>query len=187
MRKNALLVTQNEEELRLLPGCLQHQYNIIIAGNKEEMLQVIETEHVDLVICSIDLLRATGATAPDTSADLNHRLYDVICTNLHNNNLNVSLLAKSLNMSRATLYRSIKSLNGITPNTLIKHARLKRAAELLASGNYKVFEIAKMVGFSSQNSFGRSFAKQFKVTPTEYQRTRDIGFRNIGRKTLKVD
>jgi AraC-like DNA-binding protein len=170
MRKNALLVTQNKEELCLLPGCLQHLYNIVTVRNREEMLQVIETEPVHLVICSIDLLRGIGTVAPDTPADFNHRLYDVIGANLHNNNLNVSLLAKSMNMSRATLYRSIKSLNGITPNTLIKHTRLKRAAELLASGNYKIFEIAKMVGFNSQNSFGKSFAKQFKVTPTEYQR-----------------
>ena len=185
MRKNALLVTQNKEELHLLPGCLQHLYNVLTAGNREEMLRVIETEAVHLVICSADLLGAAGTTASDTSPDFNHRLYDVICTNLHNNNLNVSLLAKSMNMSRATLYRSIKSLNGITPNTLIKRTRLKRAAELLASGNYKIFEIAKMVGFNSQNSFGRSFAKQFKVTPTEYQRTRDTDFANFGGKSFK--
>jgi AraC-like DNA-binding protein len=184
MRKNALLVTQNKDELRLLPGCLQHLYNILIACNSEEMLQVIKTEPVHLVICSTDLFGAIRAAAPDTSTDFNRRLHDVICTNLHNNNLNVDLLAKSMNMSRATLYRSIKNVNGITPNTLIKRARLKRAAELLASGNYKIFEIAKMVGFNSQNSFGRLFTKQFKATPTEYQR--DIDFANLGRKTFKT-
>jgi AraC-like DNA-binding protein len=182
MRKNALLVTQNKEELRLLPDCLQHLYNILTAANRDEMLQVIAAEPVHLVICTADLLGSAATAAPEAPPDFNHRLHDVIGTNLHNNNLNVSLLAKSMNMSRATLYRSIKSLNGITPNTLIKRARLKRAAELLASGNYKIFEIAKMVGFNSQHSFGRSFAKQFKVTPTEYQRTAGSNSANFRRK-----
>jgi len=187
MRKNALLVTQNREELRLLPRYLQHLYNILTAGNREEMLQVIETESVHLIICIADLLKSNKMAPSDTSTDFNHRLYNVIGANLHNKNLNVSLLAKSMNMSRATLYRSIKTLNGITPNTLIKHARLKRAAELLTSGKYKIFEIAKMVGFNSQNSFGRSFAKQFKVTPTEYQRTPHINVANSGRRSLQVN
>lgn len=78
------------------------------------------------------------------------------------------MLSEGLNMSRSTLYRKIKDLSNLTPNELVNITRLKRAAELLLIGDYKIFEIAEMVGFKSQSSFGRSFQKQFKMTPSQY-------------------
>lgn len=98
------------------------------------------------------------------------KLNDFLYNNVQNSSLSVGLLATSMFMSRATLYRKIKSLTDLTPNELINGVRLKQAAELLKSADYKVFEIAKMVGFNSQSSFGKVFAKHFKMTPTEYQR-----------------
>jgi two-component system cell cycle response regulator len=102
--------------------------------------------------------------------DFIKKLNDYLFDNLQNNALNVGSLARSMFMSRPTLYRKIKSITDLTPNELINLARLKRAALLLESADYKVFEIAEMVGFNSQSSFGKAFMKHFKVTPTEYQR-----------------
>jgi two-component system cell cycle response regulator len=101
--------------------------------------------------------------------DFIKRLNDYLFNNVQNSSLNVSLLAKSMYMSRPTLYRKIKAVTDQTPNELINLARLKEAARLLESADYKVFEIAQMVGFNSQSSFGKVFIKHFKVTPTEYQ------------------
>ena len=97
------------------------------------------------------------------------KLNDFLFENIQNSSLNVNLLAKSLYMSRPTLYRKIKAITDLTPNELIHMARLKQAADLLESADYKVFEIAQMVGFNSQSTFGKAFIKHFKVTPTEYQ------------------
>jgi AraC-like DNA-binding protein len=77
-----------------------------------------------------------------------------------------------MNMSRPTLYRKIKGISHLTPHELINITRLKKAAGLLAEGQYKIFEIAAMTGFQSQNNFGRSFLKQFGMTPTEYARVK---------------
>ncbi len=52
---------------------------------------------------------------------------------------------------------------------LVGVARLKKAAELLPAGEYKIFEVAMMAGFNSHSSFGKAFLKQFKVTPTGFQ------------------
>mgnify|MGYP001547103236 FL=1 len=82
--------------------------------------------------------------------------------------LDVEKLAKHLNMSRPTLYRKIKVISDLTPNELIHISRLKKAAELLAEGNYKIYEVADMVGYGSQTNFGRNFYKQFGMTATEY-------------------
>lgn len=96
------------------------------------------------------------------------KLNEVIYANITNVNLDVELLAQNLNMSRPTLYRKIKSISDLTPNELINIARLKKAAELLVNGKYKMFEISEMVGYTSQTAFGRNFQKQFGMSPSDY-------------------
>jgi len=96
------------------------------------------------------------------------QLNQVIYNNLEDTELDVEKLAQRVNMSRPTLYRKIKSISNLTPNELINITRLKKAAELLAEGTYKIYEVSDMVGFSTQTSFGRNFHKQFGMTPTEY-------------------
>ena len=97
-------------------------------------------------------------------------LNEVIQKNLENTELDVEHLAKVMNMSRPTLYRKIKAISDLTPNELIHISRLKKAAELLATTDSKVYEVSDMVGYTSQNNFGRSFLKQFGMPPTEYQK-----------------
>lgn len=97
------------------------------------------------------------------------KLNEVICNNLEDEELDVDKLANYLNMSKPTLYRKINSISNLTPNELINITRLKKAAQLLAEGQYKIYEVADMVGFGSQTNFGRNFAKQFGLTPSQYQ------------------
>jgi two-component system, cell cycle response regulator len=96
------------------------------------------------------------------------KLNEVIYNHINNTDLDVEQLADIMNMSRPTLYRKIKSLSDLTPNELINIARLKKAAELLAQDQYKMFEVSEMVGYTSQTQFGRNFQKQFGMSPTDY-------------------
>jgi AraC-like DNA-binding protein len=95
-------------------------------------------------------------------------LNSTIIKNIEDNELDVEQLAKLMNMSRPTFYRKIKAVSDLTPNELINITRLKKAAELLLTGSYKIYEVADMVGFNSQANFARSFLKQFGVTPSDY-------------------
>lgn len=99
------------------------------------------------------------------------RLNEVIFDNLEEEELDVDQLARLMNMSRPTLYRKIKSISNLSINDLINLSRLKRAAELLAEGNHKIYEVAAIVGFKSQTNFGRSFLKQFGMSPSAYHQT----------------
>ncbi|AHM62245.1 signal transduction histidine kinase [Flammeovirgaceae bacterium 311] len=100
------------------------------------------------------------------------KLNEAIYKNIADADLNVDHLAEIMNMSRPTLYRKIKAISNLTPNELINIARLKKAAELLSEGEYKIYEIANIVGYNSQTSFGRNFLKQFGMTPSEYASSR---------------
>jgi YesN/AraC family two-component response regulator len=91
-----------------------------------------------------------------------------ILEQIEETDLNVDKLATMMNMSRVTLYRKIKAISNLSPIELINIIRLKKAATLLAEGDYKIYEISDMVGYSSQSHFSRNFLKQFGMTPTEY-------------------
>lgn len=82
--------------------------------------------------------------------------------------LDVNELARLMNMSRPTLFRKIRGVSNLSPYELLNISRLKKGAQLLAEGRYKINEISDMVGFTSHTSFGRSFHKQFGMTPSEY-------------------
>lgn len=97
-----------------------------------------------------------------------NRLNEFISANLHDAELKVDALAQMMNISLPTLYRRIRHLSKQTPNGLVNFIRLNKAAELLSTGDYKVFTIARMVGFPSRSNFGKAFVKQFGLTPTEY-------------------
>lgn len=95
-------------------------------------------------------------------------LNEVIEKHMFNTDLDSEMIARLMTMSRATLYRKIKAISNLTPNELIHITRLKKAAELLASGSHKIYQIIEIVGYHSQSSFTRGFIKQFALTPTEY-------------------
>jgi signal transduction histidine kinase/DNA-binding response OmpR family regulator len=111
-------------------------------------------------------IRTIGYTKTDKA--FLEKLKQVIDENLINIDIDVERMAKIMNMSRPTFYRKIKALSNLTPHELIHITRLKKAAELLSDGNYKVYEVAAMVGYSLQTNFARDFHKQFGMTPSEY-------------------
>jgi len=95
-------------------------------------------------------------------------LNNTITRRIEDTDLDVETLAGMMHMSRVTLYRKIKAISNLSPLELINIIRLKKAAELLAGGDYKIYEISAIVGYSSQSNFTRNFQKQFKMSPTEY-------------------
>jgi AraC-like DNA-binding protein len=82
--------------------------------------------------------------------------------------LDVDKLSTMMNMSRRTLYRKINALSDLSPNEWINPTRLKRSAELLAEGKYKMHDVAGMVGYSLLTNFSRDFHKQFGMSPSQY-------------------
>ena len=106
-------------------------------------------------------------------------LNETIEKHIEDVDLDVEKLARILNMSRITLYRKIKAISNFTPIELINVTRLKKAAELLAEGDHKIYEIADMVGFSSQSNLARNFHKQFHITPTDYMQAKQMEKKKI--------
>ena len=113
----------------------------------------------------------TGSIAMNKSDEqFLNKLTDMVQINISNAdfNFNVDHLAEELCMSRSSLLRKIKSITGVTPNDFIRLIRLKKAAEILQEGEYKVNEVCYLVGFSSISYFTKAFQKQFGMLPRDF-------------------
>ena len=96
------------------------------------------------------------------------KLDEYVKKNLKDPNMDIDHLADHMNMSRPTFYRKIKSLSSLSPKELIDITRLKKATKLMAQNEFTLFEIAKMIGYSSQSLFNKNFQRHFNLTPVEY-------------------
>lgn len=98
-------------------------------------------------------------------------LQQAIDENITEKDMDVDMLSKKMHMSRRTLYRKINAISDMGPNELIILSRLKKAAELLADGRYKINEAANMVGYNLNSNFSRDFHRQFGISPSDYIKT----------------
>ena len=87
---------------------------------------------------------------------------------LDDSTFEAKVLADSYSMSLPTLYRKIKQYSDLSILELTRNIRLKKAAELLASQQYSVQEVAEMVGFNDTATFRKRFTEQYGVTPSQY-------------------
>ncbi|MDE7114819.1 MAG: response regulator, partial [Muribaculaceae bacterium] len=97
-----------------------------------------------------------------------NKVIEVIHTHISEEDFNVETLTDILCMSRSNLLRKIKSIFNLSPLELIRLIRLKRAAELIREGKYRIGEICLMVGIASPSYFSKLFLKQFNVSPKEF-------------------
>ena len=103
----------------------------------------------------------------DMDKDFVEKFKALIDAKMGDSGLNVEDLGKDMGLSRVQLYRKIKSLTNYSPNELLRIARLKKAASLLASSDMTVAEIGYEVGFSSPSYFTKCYKEQFGESPTD--------------------
>ncbi|MCP4438115.1 MAG: response regulator, partial [Aureispira sp.] len=104
-------------------------------------------------------------------ADLNwlKTVEEEVKEQLDNENFNVAVLAKKMNVSDRQLTRKLKKITGLTPAKFIKEIRLNIARTYLEAGTYlSVSEVAFAVGFQTVEAFSKSYKTRFGKPPREY-------------------
>lgn len=100
------------------------------------------------------------------------RFRKLIEENLADSELSVEDLGSKMGLSRVQLYRKIKALTNYSPNELLRIARLKKAASLLASSEKTISEITYEVGFTSPSYFTKCYKEYFGESPTDFLKRR---------------
>ena len=133
---------------------------------------------IDSIINNRKVLMEKFASSPDESLNFSKygtldiewlsKVDSIIGANLSSIDFSVQQLADGMFVSRSNLQRKMKSLTGMAPNEYIKLFRLKKAAGLLLSDNYRVNEVCYMCGFNTPSYFTSCFFKQFGILPKEF-------------------
>ena len=85
--------------------------------------------------------------------------------------LSLQQLADSAHISTTYLHRIFRTQLGMTPGVYLAKVRIEESKLLLRDGALSMGEIAKQLGFSSQQQFSRQFRAVAGMTPSEYVRT----------------
>jgi AraC-like DNA-binding protein len=78
-------------------------------------------------------------------------------------------LAGMAHMSPYHFLRTFRAVTGVTPHQWLLRARLREAAERLASTTTPVTNVALDVGFDDLSNFTRSFRAEFGASPRQYR------------------
>ncbi|MBR7163547.1 MAG: helix-turn-helix domain-containing protein [Clostridia bacterium] len=86
--------------------------------------------------------------------------------------LTLSQVAKYIYLSDSYFAHSFKDKFGISPKSYILKIRIEEAKELLENTDMKIADVARSVGFSSQQRFNDIFRKYTAVTPLKFRQAK---------------
>ena len=116
-------------------------------------------------------LRTPEQTITDPDKEFVSKVTRVVLAHLQDPEFDVELFCSEMAMSRASLFRKLKSTTGCSASSFTRNIRIKRAAELLGQHAYSIGEVAAQVGFSDPNYFTRCFKEIYGITPSEFIQT----------------
>ena len=111
-------------------------------------------------------------TIPDMSPNdrkFMDKLVELMEQNMDNGDLVVDDLVRELAVSRSVFFKKLKTLTGLAPIEFIKEIRIKRATQLIETGEFNMTQISYMVGINDPRYFSKCFKAQVGMTPTEYK------------------
>ncbi len=97
-----------------------------------------------------------------------HKVISFIEMNMAESELSIDDMANQFFMSRSTFYRKLKALTGMSISDFIRLIKLKKSAQLLATGKYSVNLAAFEAGFNDLKYYRKIFKTQFGINPSEY-------------------
>ncbi|MCW4463291.1 helix-turn-helix domain-containing protein [Sphingomonas sp. BT-65] len=148
---------------------LQQSVHDIPAAQGERMSGVL----LDLIAVSLSMEgRPVAPTADAFDGAVRQRALAIIDARLGSAQLNPASLARSLGVSRSTLYRLFGADGGV--NACIRQRRLEHVHQLLGQSTTSepIAVLAERWGFCDAAHFGRLFRAAYGMTPGEYRAMR---------------
>lgn len=131
-------------------------------GEKTSLFDIIEyLRQVLTELSSAHFGRTTKSTM--------ERVVQYICSN-YNHELRLEQLATIFGYNSAYLGKVFHQYTGENFNNYLDRIRITEAKRLLALDEYKVYEVAEMVGYTNINYFHNKFKKYVGMSPLNYKR-----------------
>jgi len=135
---------------------------------QEIFLSNLADYHPESTVKALDI--SPSAPAIERYDDkLMKKVMEVMEQNINNADLTVEELVSGIGIGRSVFFKKLKSLTGLAPIEFIREVRVKRAAQLIESGEYTISQVTYMVGCNDPHYFSRIFKQRFGMTPSEYK------------------
>lgn len=118
---------------------------------------------------SIQSVSAEGMNLPSPDSVFMQRIFNFMEENMSNSELTVDQLVSVVGLGRTVFFNKLKGLLGMSPIEFIKETRIKRAAQLLDTGQFNVSEVSFQIGMNDARYFSKCFKQKFGMTPSEYK------------------
>ncbi|NEW09353.1 response regulator [Paenibacillus sp. SYP-B3998] len=88
--------------------------------------------------------------------------------------LNMTIVSNHVSLNYSYFSQAFKEYTGNSFVNYLKKLRIDKAQELLATTEYKVYEIGEIAGFENTKHFSRVFKENVGVSPQEYRDQREV-------------
>lgn len=146
---------------------------MIISEMEEKDLHYSSLAHNLLEIFFIKLLRHKSFTFAQSSTSK----FGIQCSmikhyldNHYKENITLDTLAGISYMNKFSLAHAFKEEYGVSPINYLVQRRIAESRYLLGRTNYRIYEIASMLGFSSSSYFTQTFTRIEGISPRDYRR-----------------
>ena len=91
--------------------------------------------------------------------------------NYYREDLNLDLVAEHVGISKYYMCKEFHKKYGISPGKYLKELRISQSCRLLTTtSDYTIQDIARMVGYSNNNYFGKVFKSLKGITPDQFRK-----------------
>ena len=87
--------------------------------------------------------------------------------------LSLAMISEHFGLTEGYVSKLLKDTANIKFKNYLNHLKIKKAKELLQTGNHKITEVSGMVGYNNVNSFIRVFKKEEGISPGNYKKIDD--------------
>lgn len=144
LRANIRMLVENRMVLRERVKLFLSDAVFPMVPTKEEM----ETENTDQIFMD--------------------KVNKILEKNLSTDKYTIDKLSSDIGMSRTAFYNKIKEITGNPPEEYINSFKMDKALKLLASQQYRISDIASILGYCDAKYFGKKFKDFYHVCPSDY-------------------
>ncbi len=145
-----------------------YRYKLQVKREQEQNAKLMATQQEQLEKIAAELEQVRSSQSVDE--EFLKKLRDEIELHIDDSEYSVETLAMTLGVSRAQLFRRVKSLTGVTPLVMLKQVRLRKARQLLQCTDMNVQQVAYSVGYTLPSYFSNNYKEMFGVLPSEDRR-----------------
>lgn len=159
-------------------GVFTDKINEDIEESLSKLIQLLTAKEPSKYLANLAIKEIFYKVASNKNAHILHKIYsNNIESNItkaikyikdnYNENIDISELARTAQMSNSSFYTHFKAISSLAPLQYIKSIRLNKSKQLMQEFGFNLKELSLFVGYKSLSQFSRDYKRYFGYAPSE--------------------